>query len=478
MGQQVSVETFASSTDTDGNKYWTSFDPYPFKVGSKKLVFMGILNGDGPLKGQKCVVKTIRNGSISRQDWVLQSKRAQIARDMANCYNKVISRQNRKITFNCPVTAEIDTMSDCLCINDILGKPKKKWNNAEHVSIELYLRGKYEDFEYGWVPPADLLEPEAFSHFTWCRSEGTMLVSNLQGVKTSCAYHFTSPVIHSEDQKFGASDLGPKGIKGFFQLHKCNQICNQWPVLGDGVDLRGWGEYITMGQRCPTAPPLSMELQFAPPPYVENDSNCVPYSMDDPRSFERQSLPLTRANPANDDAERRGYHDRAQTELQPRNFSPVPFQRQNNGGNLWNTPYQQTVRQQRAAQWQLTGNQGFVIDWREEFINQRMTFDPQFDQDNPMMQNEVLTMQLMWIVKQLSYTAITPPPEYNRFEPAPGRMITQQSDFSRNWEPDISRSWEPEKQCLSDDEDDMNYLLPPPYSEASVDPELECVTYL
>lgn len=276
MGQQVSVETFTSSTDADGNKYWTSFDPYPFKVGNKKLVYKGILNGSGPLKGQKCVVKSVRHGAISSRDWMLECNRSKMARDMATYYNKVVSREERQFTFNFPVMAEIDTMSDCLCINDVLGKPKKKWMDSEFVSMELYLRGQFDEFEYGWVPQADLADTEAFSHFTWFRSEGSMLVSNLQGVKTERAYHFTGPIIHSLEMEYGSSDLGYKGIKGFFKLHKCNRICQNWPRLADDVELRGCGTNIAVDQRCPSAPPLPSAFHFSPPPYEEKD--CMLYT--------------------------------------------------------------------------------------------------------------------------------------------------------------------------------------------------------
>ncbi|XP_045192626.2 alpha-protein kinase 1-like [Mercenaria mercenaria] len=444
MGQQVSVETFTSTKDSDGNKYWTSFDPYPFKVGSKKLVYMGILNGDGPLKGQKCVVKTVRNGAITRRDWMLESNRSKVARDMANSYNKVVTRDERKISFNCPIMAEIDTMSDCLCINDILGKPKKKWTDSEFVSIELYLRGHFDEFEYGWVSPEELIDTEAFSHFTWCQSEGRILVSNLQGVKTSNAYHFTGPVIHSEDMTYGTSDLGQKGIKGFFKLHQCNRICKNWPRLGDGADLRGWGEYIVIGEKNPTAPPLPSAYSFSPPPYTERDG--MPYLTEIPEETET------------DENQLHGISHNTQNDIQmQRNMQRIPAPQ-----------FQQTAYHQRGSQWQNSNGQGFCLDWHEEFINQSMNFDPSCCHDNPVLQDEMFGRQLMWIVKQMSYAvyAAPPPPYFTRAQPR--REITQH-DFT-----DRSSAREKKRNLEYDDD----FLLPPPYAEESVDPELEYVTYL
>lgn len=447
MGQQVSVETFTSTKDPDGNKYWTSFDPYPFKVGSKKLVYMGILNGEGPLKGQKCVVKTVRNGAISRSDWVLETKRSKIARSIADCYNKMVSSKDRKFTFNCPIMAEIDTMSDCLCINDILGKPKKKWKDSEHVSIELYLRGHFEEFEYGWVSPEELVETEAFSHFSWCRSEGSMLVSNLQGVKTAHAYHFTGPVIHSEDKDFGSSDMGYEGIKSFFHLHKCNQICREWPRLGDGVDLRGWGEYIAVGERFPTAPPLPPSYPFSPPSYTESAAEAVSTASEE-EDIQEEETQLQRVED----------NDRHAT---------VSWQRSN---QTFITPrFLQTACHERTAQWQIRNGETVYMDWQQAFVNQTRAFDSRYGYSNPVLQNEILGMQLMHIVKQMRYTIYAAPPPYCTC--AEQRSEITQYGCSH-------RSGTCDKEQLLDD-DDSNYLLPPPYEEEEyVDPETECITYL
>lgn len=282
MGQQVSIETFSATSGADGHKYWASFDPYPFKAGSRKLAYFGYLNGSGPLKGEKCVVKTIRNGSLTRRDLLLETKKAKVAKETAKTYNSFVEDGSHQITFNHPIISEIDQLSDCLCLADILGKPKKKMKELDYVSIELYLKGRFEDFEYGWVPSDDLVVPEAFSHFSWCRSGGNALISNLQGVKTKTVYHFTGPVIHSEEKDFGSSDMGLEGIKGFFRLHKCNKICRGWPRLGDGTNARIWAENLERKLHlvpCPSAPPSP-----APPPYVESRQLIVPSQMTVPRA--------------------------------------------------------------------------------------------------------------------------------------------------------------------------------------------------
>lgn len=381
MGQQVSVETFSARSGVDGHNYWASFDPYPFKAGSKKLSYLGYLNGSGPLKGEKCVVKTIRNGSLTRGDLLLETKKAKLAKDTAAIYNALDESGSYKITFNYPIITEIDQLSDCLCLADVLGKPKKKMKEMDYVSIELYLKGQFEDFEYGWVPAEDLVVPESFSHFSWCRSEGSLLISNLQGVKNKSVYHFTGPVIHSEEKQYGSSDVGLDGIKGFFRLHKCNKICRGWPRLGDGRDLKIWVDNLERKLHLvptPSAPPSPL-----PPPYFESRPLVVPQQM-----------------------------------------SLLPVQN------------------------------GFLLGGREHIRSQYIDRNLESDQN--------LGIQMMWYVQQMSYAFYHPPPPYCECS-----MRRNESAY--------------DQKVISESEDvfeEKTRLLPPAYSEESLDMNQSFTTYL
>lgn len=37
-----------------------------------------------------------------------------------------------------------------------------------------------------------------------------------------------SPTLHTQDQTYGVTDFGSKGIRSFFLTHKCNHICKGW----------------------------------------------------------------------------------------------------------------------------------------------------------------------------------------------------------------------------------------------------------
>ena len=67
---------------------------------------------------------------------------------------------------------------------------------------------------------------QAFSHYTWVKSEKKLVICDLQGVKTHFKVVLTDPAIHYTNILcHGSTNLGEKGILKFFQVHKCNKIC-------------------------------------------------------------------------------------------------------------------------------------------------------------------------------------------------------------------------------------------------------------
>lgn len=85
---------------------------------------------------------------------------------------------------------------------------------------------------------------QAFSHFSYRSTRGKMLVCDLQGVMSrtplekDCAgvFELTDPSIHyrsnsGRKQVYGRTDLGMRGIRAFFETHKCNHVCR---LLGLG----------------------------------------------------------------------------------------------------------------------------------------------------------------------------------------------------------------------------------------------------
>jgi len=90
----------------------------------------------------------------------------------------------------------------------------------------------------GWIADEDdegwaVLAMEAFSHFTYHKSGGSLIVCDLQGryrydrfSKKRCRFELTDPAICSRQRLYGPTDMGEKGIESFFANHVCSAYCH------------------------------------------------------------------------------------------------------------------------------------------------------------------------------------------------------------------------------------------------------------
>lgn len=230
MGQQLSVETLTTRDTDKTSLYWCSFEPYPHKVGKRKLTYLGVLNGDGPRKGEKCIVKAFRNGCGTYEDWLAERERSHYANQLAKRFKKELESQGKivKMKFTIPLMVEIDEVSNYMCVSVIIGKPHKKIKELEVVSLEPFYENDFKLFKSDKARTFETTFCEAFTHFSWYDSNGESIITNLKGVRNMNQYEFTVPIIHSRDRSYGSTDQGAKGIKDFFKEHQCNEICNNW----------------------------------------------------------------------------------------------------------------------------------------------------------------------------------------------------------------------------------------------------------
>ncbi|KAK7227610.1 hypothetical protein V2G26_015613 [Clonostachys chloroleuca] len=114
------------------------------------------------------------------------------------------------------------------CLKAATGKD----GTSQCMSLEPYIKGQYVKYNNnsGWVnhdlPAGDAtnMAAQAFSHFTFERSWGQILVCDLQGVGGL----LTDPAIHTADaNRFRLADtnLNREGFKFFFSTHACNDVC-------------------------------------------------------------------------------------------------------------------------------------------------------------------------------------------------------------------------------------------------------------
>jgi Alpha-kinase family len=96
----------------------------------------------------------------------------------------------------------------------------------------------------GWIASEEdegwcVLAMEAFSHYTYHKSGGQLIVCDLQGRyrhnsynRSKSRFELTDPAICSRRRSYGPTDLGEKGIESFFANHYCNRFChadgNHW----------------------------------------------------------------------------------------------------------------------------------------------------------------------------------------------------------------------------------------------------------
>lgn len=91
--------------------------------------------------------------------------------------------------------------------------------------LERYLGGKYVKYNSNvGFTDHHRNTPQAYSHFTFERSGGRLIIVDIQGVGDL----YTDPQIHSinpESDEFGEGNLGLSGYAYFFHTHQCNSIC-------------------------------------------------------------------------------------------------------------------------------------------------------------------------------------------------------------------------------------------------------------
>lgn len=113
-----------------------------------------------------------------------------------------------------------------------------KMDNGTLYVLQVFVSGKFEKYNTnnGIVclnaPGSDVMQ--AFSHFSYVHSGESLLICDLEGIKTSNRYQLTDPAIHNRTRSnyYGSTDSGFIGIKRFFKSHSCNGICRQMGLEG------------------------------------------------------------------------------------------------------------------------------------------------------------------------------------------------------------------------------------------------------
>ncbi|UJR38571.1 hypothetical protein I4U23_031237 [Adineta vaga] len=193
----------------------------PFAQGAMRLAYYGlVLYKD---RWEKVVFKQYKfiGNSLNIKDKYLEILDCQtIADHLAQEFNKYSLLINTSVI-----------VKKIKFVTTILVSDPPNEGQYHFFTMERFIFGSYKKFSnnVGYVNQDDpALTLQAFSHWTYERTNGNMMVVDLQGmdIGDDRTYLLTDPCIHSTDlMRFGRTNLGKPGIKRFFQTHVCNSIC-------------------------------------------------------------------------------------------------------------------------------------------------------------------------------------------------------------------------------------------------------------
>jgi hypothetical protein len=203
-------------------QYWSlKIAKNPFAQGGMRIAYYGsMLYKEDWVKSVFKEYKTIGNGSNTKDKYLELLDCQTVAEYLAQEFNNL-----PEISDKTAVVKKIKFIMTKLVFQP-LGD-----GNYRNMTMERFIEGSYKKFtnNAGYVnydDPASTLQ--AFSHWTYERTNGDMLVVDLQGItiEDNQTHLLTDPCIHSTNLKrFGRTNLGKQGMKRFFQTHVCNIIC-------------------------------------------------------------------------------------------------------------------------------------------------------------------------------------------------------------------------------------------------------------
>jgi hypothetical protein len=173
-------------------------------------------------EGNKYVLKTYINPDLATSTRMEQLEVQCVSQHIAEKYNEKIKEINRKkktsyksvfvcdtflIKFPSSATASFQFSGESHCGESLLKGVYRKWTN------------NYDNYKR--AGPTLI----SFCHFSWSYTNGKLMVCDLQGVADEASYQLTDPAIHSTNRKkYGRSNLGEGGFRGFFMNHSCAAV--------------------------------------------------------------------------------------------------------------------------------------------------------------------------------------------------------------------------------------------------------------
>ncbi|KAL7919020.1 elongation factor 2 kinase [Trichoderma austrokoningii] len=186
----------------------------PFAKGHFRWVAKGVYTS-GPRQGEACAVKWLKSGAgFEESGFMNDVKIVDLTLMIVRKFNKL--RLRSKIKVNIP---EVATMED--------PESSSYWAGRK-VLVEPFIEN-YQKFNCNTGSNDSTSKwgkaMQALSHFSYNLSKGEYILCDLQGGIYKNRMILTDPAILTRNGRFGASDLGEKGIINFFKRRVCNRYC-------------------------------------------------------------------------------------------------------------------------------------------------------------------------------------------------------------------------------------------------------------
>lgn len=207
--------TQLSAPDIRGDMYTASFELFPFHEGSSYSFFMGIMNGNGPLRGHFCIVRAMMDKCAKAKDWTNILRTSYEAARLASEFNKLLGYV--AVTVQIPILAQVETVSDFSCLFRCLKPHDKHLKPDEFVTIEPFLNGIFQNFDTASESCAqflneDIADDDDDLNICLCTSRKPKNISKPKDDGRNSYIHPSSACRNSRDQNLTAYEDEGSGL--------------------------------------------------------------------------------------------------------------------------------------------------------------------------------------------------------------------------------------------------------------------------
>lgn len=283
MKLEMENTTLPSMSNTAGLKpRWASFEFYPETESCTMYVFKGVSYEDLCYGTRReTVVKALKAATASEGDWQPYCNRASKARELAKSFNQLLLKHSSrmKVQFVNPHVAAMEKVFTFTPVVKFFKPYNKTLAKGEHVVFESHIEGDFQTFvgKGGAMDTALGSVLQSFAHYSFYKSDGNFVITDLKGVLESNDFILTVPIIHSKTREYGAGDKGLSGIREFFTNHSCTAICSAFPKLDDRHPFQALQPSAPLTEHVYPPPVYSYAQATSglplPPPYAEKCSH-------------------------------------------------------------------------------------------------------------------------------------------------------------------------------------------------------------